>query len=255
MRTDTQQTIYRNIARRNGATAKELIKNLGLYPTGIFRHLHHLQKKKLIYKVGTPPTVRYYSYANTMKHQSPLLTNLLNWAASGDPRIAPKNALYPTRDVFQARTDGLVHDLKKVTKNDNLAYLLVAIVGEIGNNAFDHNLGHWQDIPGIHFRHDASTREIGIADRGQGIYATIRRVKPTVRNEAEAARVAFTERISGRAPEKRGNGLKFVKKVIEENRLRLELYTGGVKAEITASGMIVQQSDTKIPGTLVYLQY
>lgn len=255
MRTDTQKNIYQYINRHPGATAKEIVRNINRYPTGIFRHLQNLQKKKLVYKVGKPPYVGYYIQVPTMNRSSKILTNAMNWAVSGDPRFASQAILCPTRDVFQARTDRLVSELKKSTNNDNLAYLLVAVAGEIGNNSFDHNLGNWQDVPGVYFYPDVTAREMVLADRGQGIYATIKRVKPSVRDEAEAVRVAFMEIISGRAPEQRGNGLKFVKKVIEENNLRLELYTGNVKAEIAAPVMAIQSSDLNIPGTLVYLQF
>lgn len=255
MRTSTQRTIHQYIEHHSGSPAKEIIENLGLYPTGIFRHLRNLQKKKIVYKVGKPPKVRYYTYANTMKNQSKIIHDALNWATSGDSQFASADILCLTRDVFQARTDRLVNDLKKSINNENLAYLLVATAGEIGNNSFDHNLGHWQDIPGVYFRLDAIAHEIILADRGQGIYATIKRVKPGVRDEAEALYVAFTEIISGRAPEKRGNGLKFVKKIIEEKHLHLELYTGTTKAEITGSGMAIKQSGQRIPGTLAYIQF
>lgn len=255
MRTDTQKNIYQYIKRRPGATAKEIVKHVSRYPTGIFRHLQNLLKKNLIYKVGKPPSVRYYIQVPPMDHTSKIITGAINWATSGDPKFASDALLCPTRDVFQARTDRLVDDLKKITRDDNLAYLLVAVVGEIGNNSFDHNLGNWQDVPGVYFRPDVATRELVLVDRGQGIYATIKRVRPGVRDETEAVHIAFTEIISGRAPEQRGNGLKFVKKVVEENNLRLTLYTGAVKAEITTSGLTVQQSELNIPGTLAYLQF
>lgn len=255
MRNETKQKIYHYIQHHSGATVKEIVGHVNRYPTGIFRHLQNLQKKKLIYKVGKPPSVRYYIRVDTTNHSSKIMAAALNWATSGDPKFASDALLCPTRDIFQARTDRLVDDLKKSIKNNNLAYLLVAITGEIGNNSFDHNLGNWQDVSGVYFLPNIATREIVLADRGQGIYATIKRVKPGVHDEAEAVRVAFTEIISGRAPEQRGNGLKFVKKVVEENNLLLELYTGDVKAKIAATGMIVEPSNVCIPGTLAYLQF
>ena len=39
-------------------------------------------------------------------------------------------------------------------------------------------------------------------------------------------RIAFTEVISGRAPEARGNGLKFVKNVVLDNSFELEFTSG-----------------------------
>ncbi|MBI5614261.1 hypothetical protein HY947_05025 [Candidatus Gottesmanbacteria bacterium] len=67
---------------------------------------------------------------------------------------------------------------------------------------------------------------IVLADRGQGILATLRRVKPELSSASAALRVAFTETISGRRPESRGNGLKFVRSVIVDNPFSLIFQTG-----------------------------
>jgi len=52
-------------------------------------------------------------------------------------------------------------------------------------------------------------RKVVLADRGQGVLTTLKRVRRELTNSSEAIRVAFTETISGRYPETRGNGLKF----------------------------------------------
>ncbi|MBI2058079.1 MAG: MerR family DNA-binding transcriptional regulator [Candidatus Yanofskybacteria bacterium] len=59
-----------------------------------------------------------------------------------------------------------------------------------------------------------------------GVLKTLKRVKPELDNDQNALVVAFTEVISGRAPEIRGNGLKFVRKVISENPIGLLFQTG-----------------------------
>jgi hypothetical protein len=109
---------------------------------------------------------------------------------------------------------------------DFARYLLSAITGEIGNNSFDHNLGNWPDITGIYFSYDINNRNIVLADRGQGILKTLRRARPQLTSASEALKVAFTETISGRLPEARGNGLKFVRKVVIENPFTLKFQTG-----------------------------
>lgn len=121
------------------------------------------------------------------------------------------------RDVFQARIDRWYRDLSKLGFDEKQVALLVAIVGEIGNNAFDHNLGQWQDIPGCWLEHGrmGNSAWCVVADRGQGLLNSLRRIRPALKNDQEALKVAFTEVLSGRSPEKRGNGLKFVKKVLE----------------------------------------
>ena len=255
MKTHTKEHIHDFIQKNGGVSAKDIIKFVGFNPTGIFKHLKHLQEQGVIYKIGKPPKVRYYSYAPTMETSPKTTNDAMNWAVSGDTHLAPADILCQTRDVFQARTDRLVNDLKKIIKQDNLVYILVAAVGEIGNNSFDHNIGRWQDAPGVFFYVDTVTRTIVLADRGQGVFATIQKVRPQVADDAAALRVAFTEMVSGRAPEKRGNGLKFVKKVIEENQLHLTFYTGEATAEITGAGITIQKSHTKIPGTLACIQF
>lgn len=58
-----------------------------------------------------------------------------------------------------------------------------------------------------------------LADRGQGIPRSLAAVAPYITDDQVAVETAFRETISGRAPERRGNGLKFVREVIE-SRLR-----------------------------------
>ena len=65
-----------------------------------------------------------------------------------------------------------------------------------------------------------------MADRGQGILNSLRRVRPDLQNDVDALRVAFTEQVSGRAPEKRGNGLKFVSEAVVSNRFEFSFSSG-----------------------------
>lgn len=255
MKTAKNSEILEYISQKTGSTAKEIIDFSAISPPAVFRHLKKLQEKNQIYKLGKPPKVRYYAYINNMRNQSKLALDATNWATSGDQRFATPEQLCQTRDVFQARTDRLITNLKKIITNENLVYLLVAVVGEIGNNSFDHNIGQWRGEPGIFFAVNERGGTISLADRGQGVLATLKRVRPQIQNDAEALKIAFTEIISGRAPEQRGNGLKFVKKVIMENNLRLEFYSGTARAEITASGMTIAPSPANIPGTLARITF
>ena len=140
--------------------------------------------------------------------------------------MPPSNDVYcQTRDVFQARLERLQTTLRgKVS--ESAVSLLSAVAGEIGNNSFDHNLGNWPDVPGIYFSYDLRNKNIVLADRGQGILATLKRVRPQLSTASDALNVAFTETLSGRLPEARGNGLKFVRSVIIENPFTLKFQTG-----------------------------
>lgn len=127
-----------------------------------------------------------------------------------------------TRDTFQARLDSFFRLLLKQNKNTNETSLLVAIVGEAGNNCFDHNLGQWSDVPGCWFGYDLQSTSISVAvaDRGQGILSSLKTVEPNLQDEQQAIELAFSKAVSGRFPERRGNGLKFVHRVINGNPKR-----------------------------------
>lgn len=140
--------------------------------------------------------------------------------------VLPSSDVYcQTRDIFQARLEKLQHVLiGKVP--ESAVSLLSAVAGEIGNNSFDHNLGNWPDVAGIYFSYDMRNKNIVLADRGQGILATLKRVRPELIDASEALKVAFSETLSGRFPEARGNGLKFVRSVIIENPFTLQFQSG-----------------------------
>lgn len=131
-----------------------------------------------------------------------------SWAVNKDPDALSED-YYQNRAVFETR---LLELSKLFGSSDKFASLIISTVGEIGNNSFDHNLGNWPDIPGIFFGFDLNAGIIVLADRGQGVLTTLQRVKPELYLHTDALETAFTEVITGRAPEKRGNGLKFVKK-------------------------------------------
>lgn len=162
-----------------------------------------------------------------------------------------------TRDIFQARLERLTKSLfeKKIVE-EPIVYLLVAVIGEIGNNSFDHNIGNWRDAPGIFFRFEVSDDGgIGVvlADRGQGVFNTLHRVKADIRSDGEALTVAFTEKISGRAPENRGNGLKFVRSVVEKNGMQLTFFSGRAKIEVDQN-MEVSELEEEICGSLAIFE-
>lgn len=135
--------------------------------------------------------------------------------------------------VFQTRLAQMQDMLMAIPQLHSIFSLVVAVAGEIGNNSFDHNLGNWPDITGIFFAYDIQKRSIVLADRGVGILATLKRIKPELTSDEEALYTAFTEIISGRSPESRGNGLKFVRKIAAENPIGLLFQTGNAELMLT----------------------
>ena len=115
---------------------------------------------------------------------------------------------------------------------EKLYSLIVVVAGEIGDNSFAHNLGKWPDVPGIFFGYDLQKRVIVLADRGLGILETLHRADASLSNHIAAVETAFTKFISGRAPEKRGNGLKLVREVVSTQPLNLLFMSGDAEARI-----------------------
>ena len=108
---------------------------------------------------------------------------------------------------------------------------------------------------GIYFDIDYNNKTIVIADRGQGILSSIQKVKPEVKSDVEALKVAFTEVISGRYPEKRGNGLKFVTKVSKDLGFNITLQSGNAIATIKNKILEFNEGDEKINGVLAIIKY
>ncbi len=160
-----------------------------------------------------------------------------------------------TRDVFSARLSKMLDDLleSRILKDDYV-YLVSAMTGEIGNNSFDHNLGNWPDIMGIFFGYIFAGRKLKIilADRGKGIFGTLKKAMPALKNDEEALKIAFTEKISGRFPENRGNGLKFVKENIKILGIHLSFISGNAQAQINKQ-MQIKEINENIRGCLAIL--
>lgn len=121
----------------------------------------------------------------------------------------------PTKDIFGARLDKFYQMFKSCGLSDEQSGYLTGILGEIGNNVFDHNLGNWPIdvigaiIAGQRF-HRKRELEIVVADPGVGFKQSLHRKDPNLKNQTEAIKLALNEGVSGRIEEERGNGLKYV---------------------------------------------
>lgn len=148
-------------------------------------------------------------------------------------------------------------EMMRIPELSNIFSLVSSTAGEIGNNSFDHNLGLWRDIPGIFFGYDLRKKIVVLADRGQGIWQSLRRVRPTLQNDEEALKVAFTEVVTGRAPEQRGNGLKYVRRIMTKNPMELFFQTGSARLKLKNgdSEIVVEKNDTIIDGCLARIHF
>ncbi|MDP2685548.1 MAG: MerR family transcriptional regulator [bacterium] len=241
-------------------TIKEIANKLAINPQTLRRWDKSgklVAKRKKIGKVS-----RYYYYENDIEE---FLSNNFQiflkisrkWALHKNPPEIPRRFYCPDKSIFKARLSRFEYDL---SQDDNLTLifpLIVAITGEIGNNSFDHNLGNWPDVPGTIFGYDTNSRKVVLADRGQGVLKTLRQVKPSLPDHLEALKVAFTEIISGRAPEARGNGLKYVRKVVEEHNFNLFFQSGDAILNLSkmSKTLNIEKSPHFIKGTLVIINY
>lgn len=208
----------------------------------------------------TPGGHRYYNTDDLDRFAKSITVLAKDWVYSQNPS-EPQNEYYcPDAQTFLSRLSKLETILKETPELKEEYSLICAIVGEIGNNSFDHNLGQWHDIRGIFFAYDPQKRTIVLADRGQGILKTLRRVRPQIKDDQEALVIAFTEILSGRAPESRGNGLKFVRKIIKDEikSVPIKLYFQSGSASLTleqGSDYKISAPEKNISGCLIIITY
>jgi len=179
------------------------------------------------------------------------------WNISQKPYLPPYLFYCQFSSIFQTRLHKLENELSKIPEFRETYSLITSTVGEIGNNSFDHNLGQWTDISGILFAYNLSRRQIVLSDRGQGVLKTLKRVKPSLKNDKEALRTAFTEIISGRSPESRGNGLKYVKEIIISNDFKLSFQSGLAKLQLKKgdTNLNIRITKKKVKGCLAIINF
>jgi excisionase family DNA binding protein len=198
---------------------------------------------------------RYYRKKDIEVFMNDLLKLAKDWVVSNAE--FPEGYYCQNSAIFLARITRMETLMMQNKETKDSFPLIVSVAGEIGNNSYDHNIGQWIDTPGIFFGYDLNKRQIVLADRGVGILQTLKRVKPELKNHKEALQVAFTEVISGRTPEARGNGLKYVRNVISKNQMSLMFQTGD--AILTMQGnnreIHIETAPENIRGCLVLINY
>lgn len=205
----------------------------------------------------SPGGHRYYSLADLNKKTKGVFRLAEEWAGAEQPYLPEHDFYAVTSDIFKARHERMTHEIDARPEFQEIASLISSAAGEIGNNSFDHNLGNWPDTMGIFFAYDLGKRIIVLADRGVGILATLRQIRPNLKNNEEALHVAFTEFITGRAPEHRGNGLKYVKAAIMKAGADLKFQSGDSILEIRKNGskLKIKKADSPIRGCLAFIKF
>jgi excisionase family DNA binding protein len=200
-------------------------------------------------------THRYYREKDLEIFASDLLKFASEWIQDGVE--FPGTFYCQTSSIFNARLTKMEMALMQKPGFEKLYSLIVLVAGEIGDNSFAHNLGRWPDTPGIFFGYDLAKGIIVLADRGLGILETLRQVRPELSNHVAAVKVAFTEFISGRAPEKRGNGLKLVREVIIEHPISLFFTSGDAEVRMQGADKVfhVTRGQRIVRGCLAKIEF
>lgn len=184
------------------------------------------------------------------------LTDFANWYTKGIESSFITKKFCETRSDFNGRLYSYETALHKIIPEECL-YLLISSIGEVGNNCFDHNLGHWQNKSGCLFIREENFTIV--ADRGRGIKQSLSQTYILDKNEKSYIQVAFDKIISGRAPERRGNGLKFTKKNILNCNMGLYCLSDSEKISFgMGPPKIVQQLinlDLKNSGTITFFYW
>jgi hypothetical protein len=216
MKTQTRTQIIKIIEERGKTRPVDLCRLLGISAQALHRHLRALIEQRVLEVRGSAPFTQY-ALAGVPDFEAALA-----WVNdSSPPQEENETRLCETRDALTARLPRLKSFLQAGLSPAVLP-LVISTAGEIGNNSFDHNLGQWKDTPGCWFEAQATGPYLWvcIADRGQGVFRSLSRVYPELTDEQSALDAAFEKIISGRAPERRGNGLKFVRSSLSESRGR-----------------------------------
>jgi len=198
---------------------------------------------------------RYYRKNDLEVFMNDLLKLAKDWVISNGE--FPQEYYCQNSAIFLARITRMETLMVQNKNTKDFFPLIVSVAGEIGNNSYDHNIGQWIDTPGIFFGYDLNKRQIVLADRGVGVLATLKRAKPGLKDHKEALQVAFTEVVSGRTPEARGNGLKYVRRVISKSTINLVFQTGDAELTLKAGSpdITIENAPENIRGCLALITY
>lgn len=190
--------------------------------------VRNLEKSGKIHSERSTGNQRYYQLAELQKFAVDIEGLGLVWATSAIPPDLSSEYYCELADRFTSRVTKMGMELQEDGRfSEALDSLITLVASEIGDNSFAHNVGNWPDVKGLFFAYDLKKKLIVLADRGRGVKATLRQARPSIVDDQEALRVAFTEIISGRNPEKRGQGLKVVLRVLESHEVGL-FYRSGI---------------------------
>ena len=158
------------------------------------------------------------------------------------------------RDEFNARLDRFITMFKTFGLSESDAQRATAVVGELGNNVFDHNLGNWPTtisgciIAAQHYP-KTNTIEIAVGDPGIGFYGSLKTAFPNINSDIEAIKLGLAGN-TGRVGEIRGNGLKLIQQWTLQNFSGTVMIHSGSGLVIVDKTGMKERTVNKILGTV-----
>ncbi|MDP2930727.1 MAG: hypothetical protein Q8N56_03970 [bacterium] len=124
--------------------------------------------------------------------------------------------------------------------NENEEPMATSLVGELGNNVFDHNDGQWPtSVRGAiilaQMNPQQRMAEVVVADPGIGFSGSLKALNPNIANDVDAIKLGLTG-ATGRIGERRGQGLQIVQD------WTIKKFAGIVKIH-SGSGLVVVDAD------------
>ena len=158
------------------------------------------------------------------------------------------------RDEFNAKLEYFLKMFRNFGLSEADSQRATAVIGELGNNVFDHNLGNWPTpivgaiIAGQNYPAYKKI-EITIGDPGVGFYESLTKAFPDIKSDTDAIKKGL-EGNTGRVGEQRGNGLKLIQEWTINNFSGQVMIHSGDGLAIVAKDGIQLRKVHKILGTI-----
>ena len=158
------------------------------------------------------------------------------------------------RDEFNAKLEYFLKMFRNFGLSEADSQRATAVIGELGNNVFDHNLGNWPTpivgaiIAGQNYPAYKKI-EITIGDPGVGFYESLTKAFPDINSDTDAIKKGL-EGNTGRVGEQRGNGLKLIQEWTINNFSGQVMIHSGDGLAIVAKDGIQLRKVHKILGTI-----
>lgn len=149
------------------------------------------------------------------------------------------------KDIFDARLQTYTLDTQE--------WLWGAVIGEIGFNTYDHNIV-FSGAKGLYCNFEYKENGILLLDFGCGIKSSLSKIRKDIESDKDALRIGFTEVVSGRFPERRGNGLKFALTTVVQNGWNMYFHSGSAYCLVDKDGYIFGDSQYNHCGCFCILE-